>query len=434
MKIVSLVAENVKRLSAVEITPEGNLVQITGKNGQGKTSVLDSIWWALAGADHIQVAPIRKGAKSARIRLDLGEIIVTRTFSRKEDGSHTTAITVENADGARFTSPQKMLDALLGELTFDPLAFSRMDAKKQFDALKKFVPDVDFDAIEKAQKADFDKRAELNKFAKQERAGASLIVVPADTPEQLIDESAVAQKMEEAAEHNRALEQRKSRRQLHANQITNYRNEAMEKDSRIAQLRVQITRLEQERDDLIVKADEMQTELNEAEPLPEPVDFAHVRLELERARKVNENVRQLQKKLQHEQRAEQYEKEADELTARRAEREAQKKAAIAKAHLPVDGLGFGDGFIMLNEVPFEQGSDAEQLRASVAIAAAMNPKLRVIRVRDGSLLDDEGMKLLAQIADQHDMQVWVERVDSSGKIGFVLEDGHLKQAATEEAA
>lgn len=49
MKIVQLTAENVKRLTAVSIAPDGNLVQITGRNGQGKTSVLDAIWWALAG-------------------------------------------------------------------------------------------------------------------------------------------------------------------------------------------------------------------------------------------------------------------------------------------------------------------------------------------------------------------------------------------------
>jgi len=39
------------------------------------------------------------------------------------------------------------------------------------------------------------------------------------------------------------------------------------------------------------------------------------------------------------------------------------------------------------------------------------------------------MKLLGKMADANDMPVWIERVDSSGKIGFVLEDGHLKSAA-----
>ena len=68
----------------------------------------------------------------------------------------------------------------------------------------------------------------------------------------------------------------------------------------------------------------------------------------------------------------------------------------------------------------------EQLRTSIAIAMALNPKLRVIRVRDGSLLDEESLKLIADMADKEDYQVWCERVDSSGKIGFVLENGHLK--------
>src|SRR4051812_1903349 len=100
MKIVSLQAENIKRLVAVQITPDGNLVQITGKNGQGKSSVLDAIWWALAGSGNIQAQPIRKGEARGSIRLDLGELVVTRTFTRKGEHDYTTQIAVENAEGA----------------------------------------------------------------------------------------------------------------------------------------------------------------------------------------------------------------------------------------------------------------------------------------------------------------------------------------------
>lgn len=42
MKIISLIAENVKRLVAVEIKPDGNMVVISGKNGAGKTSAADA--------------------------------------------------------------------------------------------------------------------------------------------------------------------------------------------------------------------------------------------------------------------------------------------------------------------------------------------------------------------------------------------------------
>ena len=41
------------------------------------------------------------------------------------------------------------------------------------------------------------------------------------------------------------------------------------------------------------------------------------------------------------------------------------------------------------------------------------------------LLDENGMKLLAEMADANDFQVWIERVDSSGKVGIVLCDGHV---------
>ena len=108
MKIIELRAENVKRLRAVRIRPTGPVVQLTGANEQGKSSVLDCIWWALEGAKHIQAMPIRKGATRAHIRLDLGELVVERRFS-----AAGTTLVVENAEGARYKAPQEMLDALV---------------------------------------------------------------------------------------------------------------------------------------------------------------------------------------------------------------------------------------------------------------------------------------------------------------------------------
>jgi hypothetical protein len=87
-----------------------------------------------------------------------------------------------------------------------------------------------------------------------------------------------------------------------------------------------------------------------------------------------------------------------------------------------------------NGLPFEQGSDAEQLRVSISIAMASNPKLRVIRIRDGSLLDENGLKLVAELAHEKDYQIWIERVDTTGSIGIVMEDGEVTARKPEEEA
>ncbi|MBQ7805324.1 AAA family ATPase [Rhodococcus sp. (in: high G+C Gram-positive bacteria)] len=132
MRVVKLEAENFKRLSAVEITPDpdASTVTIAGRNAQGKSSVIDALWSALAGSAAAKGTstsrPIRDGESSARVTVDLGDIVVTRTWTGDK-----TALKVESKDGARYTSPQRMLDEMIGRLSFDPLAFASLSAKAQ---------------------------------------------------------------------------------------------------------------------------------------------------------------------------------------------------------------------------------------------------------------------------------------------------------------
>lgn len=416
MKIIALQAENIKKLVAIEIKPDGNMVQITGKNGQGKTSVLDSIWWALAGTANIQSDPIRHGQAQARIRLDLGEIVVTRTFRQGKPSS----ITVENAEGSKFPTPQAMLDGLLGQLSFDPLAFARMSAKEQFNALRRFVPGVDFEAIDAANKADYSRRTELNRRAKEAKTLAESIVVAPGLPSNPINETSLVDDLQRAASHNADIEKRKNNRARFQMDIDAKRQEANNLQTIINML--------------LSEANALEEKIKAAGELPEPVDEKAVRQLVDEAKNINWQIGLREERAAHLEGAESLESEAKALTEKMQKRDQDKLAAIAAANLPVQGITFGDGIVLMNGVPFEQGSDAEQLRASIAIAMASNSKLRVVRVRDGSLLDEESMKILEEMASEKDIQVWIERVDSSGKIGFVLEDGHLKHDLTEEDA
>jgi len=439
MRIIELRSENFKRIKAIAIRPDGSLIQITGRNGHGKSSLLDSIHVALAGKSVAPPQPIRKGQRKSTIRVSLGdrevELIVTRTFTKEKNGEeYTTNLTVESPDGAIFRSPQKLLDDLLGALSFDPLAFARAPAKEQADMLKRLVPGVDFDGIEAQNEADYHKRRDINRRAKELRAQAEGIAVPTDIAMETIDESALVDELEKAGERNAEIETRRARRERLAGDAGALRVASEREQEKAAELRQRAQELleraqiaEAQAKAQITEADQIDERLRTAEELPAPIETAGIRQQIERAKEHNALVGQAQQRANLESKAELLEQEAETLTQAMEERNESKAKAIAAANLPVPGLAFGSGEVTLAGVPFEQASDAEQLRTSVAIAAALNSKLKVVRIRDGSLLDEDSMKQLAEFCDEHDMQCWIEVVDSSGKVGFVIEDGMLKQ-------
>ena len=401
MKIIRFEAENVKRIAVVGIDPDGSIVEVTGKNRNGKSSVLDAIWWALAGESAVDPKPIREGCEEARIFLDLGEYKVTRTFALSDRNAkgYTTRLIVENAEGTRASSPQALLDSLIGKLSFDPLDFERAKPAEQFEILKAFVPGVDFAGIARLNKSDYDKRTEVNRDEKRVRAQADAIKLPAFIPEE-VDEADLIRELEEAGEHNAGVERRKARREAVANEI--------------AQIEARL--------------DELRALRDGADPLPDPIDTAALRDRIADAKETNDIARRAEFKRGLVADADRLKAESEALTQAMADREAQKSAAIAAAEIPVDGIEFGDGIVLLNGVPFEQGSDAERLRAAIQIAAAMNPKLKIIRVRDGSRLDTDSFALLADMAEQMDAQVWVETVQSGRATAIVIEDGRVSAA------
>lgn len=424
MKIVSLSVSNIKKLKAVEIKPDGSLVQITGANGSGKSSVLDAIYMALAGTKAIPSKPVRKGADKARITLDLGDVIVTRRFT----AAGGTSLIVEAADGARYPSPQKMLDDLLGALTFDPLAFSRMEPKAQLETLRGLVQlDVNVDQLDADNRRDYESRTDINRRAKTLRTQAEGIKVDADGPTEPVDVSELTAEMQRAGEHNADIERRKANREKAATQIADNR-------AKIERGRAEADRLYQQANELEQVTNELQAKIAAAGELPAPIDVADLRARIDAAAATNKAVQERALRADLERQAEACETNAAALTEQMDARAQQRADAIASAKMPVDGLSFGDGEVIYQDLPFAQACSAEQLRVSVAIAMAANPKLRVLRIKDGSLLDENGLQLIAEMAAERDYQVWIERVDTSGKVGIVMEDGEVAGAGGEETA
>lgn len=436
MKIVKLQAENIKRLVAVEITPDGNLVPITGRNGAGKSSVLDAIFWALAGTRSHQREPIRQGQDKATITVDLGKYVVKRTFKKRtvegEDGEEeqqlTTSVRVEAQDGASYASPQKMLDKLLDSLSFDPLEFARMDPKAQHHTLKTLCG-LDFTAQEAKAADAYATRTDCNRTAKDRRAAAAAIAVPQDAPGEAVDVAGLVERLEEAEQANRARERALENREGIRRDIESGENAAADIQRQIDQLKAQIDALEKRKETMLGDVAATRERLENAAPIVDPVDTAPIREEIAGAEAKNALVRAREQRSQLETQAEEAEAASEACTKIIQDAAAEMKAMIAKADMPVEGLGFDEGMVLFNGLPFEQASDAEQLRISCAIAMRGNPELRVIRVRDGSLLDGESLQMLSDLADKEDFQCWIEIVDTSGEMGFVIEAGQVKDTA-----
>src|SRR5580765_6365263 len=203
MRIIELRASNFARIVAVEIRPNGPVVPITGANDQGKSTMLRAIWTALEGRAVAPARPIRDGAEKAMMKLGLGPIAITRTFARGKHGDITTSLTVLDEDGAPVRkTPQALIDALLGDLSFDPLAFARLKPQDQFDRLRGLVPDVDFDALAVQRKKHFDERTDRNREMTVAAARLSAVVLPPGPEPAAVDVEAVFKAMHEAQQAN----------------------------------------------------------------------------------------------------------------------------------------------------------------------------------------------------------------------------------------
>ena len=432
MKIVKLQAENVKKLKAIQIVPEGNVIKITGKNEQGKTTVLDSIWWALAGTKNIQEQPIRSGEKEASITIDLGEMIVTRTFT--ETGSY---LKVENGKGMKFSSPQALLDKIIGKLSFNPLEFATgnkaEDKARRVETLLKIVDlKVDKEKIKelagivpKENNNPLEMINEAYKFVEEERTvvnrDLTRVKKVLESLPKITDPVKPVTVLELVSEKDRMVKANLENQEVR-DSLTDCQENISRTKAEIEDLEARLIALKESLDNEEKRELQLQNEISKLTEY----DLIDIGTQISQADETNAKFHQWENQEKTIADIMEFQQEYNHLTKVIESIKKYKKELISTTQFPVDGLDFGDGGVLYQGLPFEQASSAQKLQVSLAIAMKLNPELRVIRIDDGSLLDSAHMQIIEQMAKDNDFQVWMECVDESGKVGIYIEDGEIK--------
>lgn len=415
MKIINLKAANVKKLIAIEIDAQGNHVVLSGNNGSGKTSTLDSIWAALqfGKANKVIEHPVRNGEEGAIAQIELDDYTITRKWT----GERST-ITVLDKEGNKLSSPQQILDGLIGNLAFDPLEFSTMKDLERSKVMMNLAH-LDLKEVNQKYKELYDSRTGTNRVLKELAAASKQLTKPEDD---WLDEEV---SIENLLTERKAYDESVLAAGAHERDLLSKKNQLSEIETTIEQKVAELSELDNQKQRTVSSIESIMGSTPprwEGKPLEELVSsMANVEL-------INQRVRC--KKL-YQAKKEEYQLVAEESKATDEAMAAvveEKKSMIAGASYPLEGLSVDpeNYGVLFNGKPWTDLSTGEQLKISTSMAMSMNPDLRIIFLRNASLLDKNNLETIMTMATESDYQIWAEIVDSEDPTAIQFVDGAIE--------
>lgn len=403
-------ARNFKGVREITLNPSGALVVIAGANGAGKSSLIDAMTELFAPKGvKLTPRPIREGADEAYAEYtdtELG-VKISRTWKKNDSGK----LEVQSLDGAKYSKPTEIIAELTGGLLWDPVAFLQMDERKQRDALlEKVTLPFDLDALAREKAGAEERRLIAGREVKRLEGALSQLPKPAPgTPDEEVSAQAILDEIEAAQDINRRSETTRAAYSAATSLVIDYDR--------------QIEDLKRQREDAAERKNALWHQLN---GLPPAVDVEPLREKLSAVDDTNRAVRAARQYLEVSGQLQVADAEHADAQAQLDNIAQRKAAGLASATFPVDGLSVDDDGVTFNGIPFSQVNSAMRRRVAFAIATAGDPRLKLVIVKDGDLLDADSLQAIAEVADERGYTVLVERDrDESRRIGFTIRDGAL---------
>lgn len=415
IKINAFELENVKRIKAVALkpTPSG-LTVIGGDNNQGKTSVLDTIAWALGGDRYKPSNPARDGSvvpPSIRVTLSNG-LIVERT------GKNNT-LKVTDPNGNRHG--QQLLNSFIEELALNLPKFMESPDREKANTLLQIIGVGDqLRELERRETELYNRRRVVGQEADRKKKFAMEMPMYPDAPAEPVSAYELIQRQQAILAINGENQRKRQMASQLEFQCDQLKNQVADAENKLAALR----------EALSATLTDLETARKSAADLHDE-STAQIERDLQNIEVINVKVRANSDRQKAEMEAQQYQYQYDELTNELENTRQEKRNLLNNAVLPLPGLSVEEGELTYMGKKWDGMSGSDQLKVATAIVRALNPMCGFVLIDKLEQMDLKTMQEFGAWLQSQNLQAIATRVSRGSECTIIIEDG---QAAGQSLA
>lgn len=410
IKINKLEIENVKRIKAVKIEPtKDGLTIIGGKNNQGKTSVIDSIAWALGGDRYKPSQAAREGSvipPNLHIVMSNGLIV--------ERKGKNSSLKVTDPNGNK--GGQQLLNEFVEQLALDLPKFMESSGKEKAHTLLQIIGVGDqLAALEKEEKALYNRRLAIGQIADQKKKFADEQTYYPEAPEELVSPSELIRQQQEILARNGENQRKREQVEAIQKQVTMLREQIEEKEYHLKELKEKYEHVFHDLTIAQASAKDLQDE-----------STAELEESIANIEEINRKVRANMDKDKAEDDAREYKDQYNALTVEITDVRQKQIDLLKSAELPLPGLSVKDGELIYKGQQWDNMSGSDRLKVSTAIVRKLNPKCGFVLLDKLEQMDTDTLNEFGHWLEQEGLQAIATRVSTGDECSIIIEDGYVK--------